>query len=259
MKSRKTRKRTLPAPSDSDLAAIIGGFTDPGFIKALEQKAESCFFDASQFKSASGSRRSKWIMRDRVFRAIANLRCRGRLEEFIRQADARPKHDYSNADQDTQLRSKLLEETISCIRSDLVIPPDPEDERVVAQAFVDAVKQGDRNRLNELIVWCQLYETKMIQRPRERQSDVKSWHYYVGMAALHFLTRGEVPSKKEVKERTLVECARAEFPMNVPIADWGNQIDNKINQMQGLLPSDRNWSRIFNDLGLSKLPAASTH
>jgi len=198
-------------------------------------------------------------MLDPVFRAIANLRHRGSVEELIRFADARPKHDYSDADQDTQLRSELLEWTISSIRSESSNPSNPDDEKVLAQAFVDAVKRGNLNRLNDLIALCKLYETKMIQRPRERQSDVKSWHYYAGMAALRFLKQGVVPTKKQVKKQTPVECALAEFPMNVPIVDWVNQIDNKINQMQELLPSERNWSRIFNDLDLSELPESFTH
>jgi hypothetical protein len=198
-------------------------------------------------------------MRDPVFRAIANIRHRGWIEEFIRSANARPKHDYSDADEDTRRKKELLEATIKNIRKQLDTPPDPEDERVLAQAFLDAVKRGDMDRLNAM---CGLYETKMIQRPRDRQSDVKSWHYYAGMAALHLFRQGVVPTKKQVKERTLVECARAEFAMNpvkVPIADWGKQIDDKMNQMRGLLPSERSWSRIFNDLGLSALPTAPTH
>jgi hypothetical protein len=179
-------------------------------------------------------------MEDRVFRAIANLRHRGRVEEFVRLADARPKHDYSDADEDTQRRSKLLEETINSTRSGLTNASNPADEKLLAQVFVDAVKRGDISRLKDLASMCKLYEDKMISPPKERRSDVKSWYYYAGMAALRFLRKEVVPTKKQVKEQTLVECALAEFPMNVPIADWGNQIDKKIDQMRALFPSERN-------------------
>jgi hypothetical protein len=242
----------------SGSAAGDGAFTSPDFIKDLESKALSCYFDAPQFNSATKARRSKWIMRDRAFRAIANCRQRGWEEQIVQQYRARPKHDYTSADEDTKQRVKWLVETCEDISQRLSIPPYPEDEKVLALEFTNAVKQGDIARLKDLVSLCDLYEKKMWP-PKERQSDPKSWYYYTGIAAAGFLKRGVIPTKKQLKEQALRECALAEFSISVPINRWRTQLDSKLDQMRRLLPGKRTWTRIFKHLDLSNLPPASTY
>lgn len=247
-KAEKSRSRTTGAAD----------YTTSAFIKRLELTAESCFFDASQFKSASGSRRSKWVMRDRVFRAIANLRRRGRLEEFIRQADARPKHDYSNADEDDKLRIQMLEAFFSVCREELANSPDPEDERFVAQEFVNAVKEGHINRLKDLVGLCDLYEKKKWSGEVGKRG-TRSWSYYTALAAARVLRKGVIPTKKTLREVALLEAAFHEYSWLGPIKGYHQVHEQKRKELRPQMPTKRSWARILKRLGLSDLPSASTH
>jgi len=232
------------------------------FIEELESKTYSYFFDASQFKSAEGSRRPKCILGDRVFRAIANIRHRGALESFIREVDARPKHDCSSEDEDTKRKSILIQGAYSTMRELLKNSTDPDDEQALAQFVVNAVRQGNIAELKDFVRKCKLYETKTIATPRERQKDAKSWRYYAGTAALRFLSKGVVPTKKEVREQAVMERAVHESlraAIEIQSSTWEKDFDQKLEFARRESPSQREWTRIFKDLGLSELPTAPTH
>lgn len=250
---RRMRSKSKPRTRKSCAA----NYTTPEFLEELESKTGSYYFDAPQFKCPlDGKRRSTFIVKDPIFLAIKELR--GCLEQLIRLADARPKSDYSKADDETKQASELLESTICNFRSELAEPLNPEFERKVVHFIVGAIKQGNITAVEDFLDKCSLLETKN-NPPRERRSDSKPWRYYAGRAALHYLKEGIVPTKGQVKERSLLECAQSEFLMDSRISQWPKRIGDKANQMRHLLPGKRNWSRIFSDLGLSGLPASPTH
>jgi hypothetical protein len=238
----------------------VANYTSPEFLEELKIKTESYYFDAPQVSCRiDGKRRSKFIVEDPIFLAIKELRHRGKLEEFIRLADARPKSDYRDADTETKLASTLLEDTILKIRIELAAPLNPEFRRTVGRFVTEAIKDGNFKALKDFFYKCTLFDTKD-NPPRERRSDPKRWHYYAGRAALHFLEQGIIPTKGEVKDQSLVERAQGELPIDSrTVSQRWRRIGNKVDQMRGLRPHARTWTRIFNDLGLSELPASSTH
>jgi hypothetical protein len=226
------------------------------FVRELELRTENYLFGTVRFKDpTTKERRAVRITEDRVFRAIANIRYRALREQIVRNFQARPRPDYSGADLDTRQRCEILERTVAAIADELKGPPDPEDERILGEEFVDAVKRGDLKRLSSLQDLCALYEKKALQAPPK--GDSRSWHYYTGLAALHFLRRGVLPYKRDVRERALVESVLAEFYVGAPIERWSVAIEEKRKEMKGTFP--KKWPRIFKDLGLDGLPSAPTH
>jgi hypothetical protein len=252
-RDRKPAKR-LPRNSKAESPAIKDR---RAFICELELRTESYLFEVFRFKDpTTKARRPARIMEDRVFRAIVNIRVRGWKEEIVRDFQARPRPDYSGADLDTRQRSEILERTIAHIANELKSPPDPEDEQILGKAFVDAVKRGDLKRLSSLHDLCALYENKALQAPSN--GDSRSWHYYTGLAALHFLRRGVLPFKRTVRERALEESALSEFYLLAPIERWSVAIEEKRKELKGAFPKKKTWARIFKDLGLDGLPSAPT-
>jgi hypothetical protein len=174
----------------------MSGFTDPAFIRALEEKAVSYYVGADRENSPlTKARFPKRITEDPRFKSIRYLRRRHRAEQRAQE-----------------LPSELLNEH----REQILGSYDSEPARMLAETFIDAVRQGEIDRLEEIVKLCKLLETRLYQQPTERQSDPHRWHYYAAVVTCGFLKEGIVPTKGEVKKAALKERAIVELPKRDP-------------------------------------------
>jgi hypothetical protein len=271
--SRKLDPKSVNRPSKRKKSRKAN-FTDPVFIRTLEEKALSYYVGAARHKSASTKERlPKQITEDPVFKAIRYLRRFHRAEQRAQE-----------------LPSELLNEH----REQILGSYDSEPAKMLGETFIDAVRWGDIARLKEVVELCELLETTIYRQPRERQSDPHPWHYYTAIVTCQSLKKGVVPTKKQVKEAALRERAIVELPTWDPAWDskWSNlqkqrwqskhhavtkrelnaltkrkpssvkdlrekRIAAKVEQLRPLQP--KNWARIFRDLGLGALPSERTH
>jgi hypothetical protein len=247
-------------------------FTDPAFIRTLEEKALSYYFGADQYKSSTKERFPKRITEDPIFKSIRYLRRWHRAEQRAQE-----------------LPSELLNEH----REQILGSYDSEPAKMLAETFIDAVRQGDIARLKDIVELCKFLETKVYRQPRERQNDPHPWHYYAAVVTCRFLKKGTAPTKKEVREAALRERAIVELPKWEPSWDskWSNlqkqrwqskhhavtkrelhavtkrkppsvkdlrekRIAAKVEELRALQP--KRWPRVFLDLGLGDLPSART-
>jgi hypothetical protein len=112
-------------------------------------------------------------------------------------------------------------------------PPEPgpffdKVEALTSALLLYVLRSGDSEPLRRLAA-----KLKLIEKYLDRYIN---WHFITGVCASNLLWRGIVPTKKLLRER-----AKA-------IAGKNGKHS----------PTPRHWARIFADLGLSDLPAAST-
>jgi hypothetical protein len=217
--------------------------TDPEFVNRLHDKTMSCAFGADRYESSTKARFPKAIMEDPIFAAIHYCRhwFRGRqsVRERLKGYPAPGRSSY---------KEFLFRER--CEYQDYVFvgPYNPGPKKLLAKEFANAVMRGDVNRLRDMVKFVEIHEEAF--RPR-RKRDEKSWHYYAGIAAFTDLNDGIVPTKKKVKEWATIIRGSEELEENnhlSPLAWW--------RRIEESMPTERNWSRIFADLGLSDLPTA---
>src|SRR5262249_14053753 len=130
---------------------------------------------------------------------------------------------------------------------------DKSHARLLSQTYLRAVRFGDLEMLSRLRKLSELYEKRFV---RSRYTGGKRaplpWHYFAGIAALKFLTRGSIPTKRMVRQVAFLERARYELPAG----SSSEELELKMREVRNQAP--KRWARIWKDLGLSGLPSAPT-
>jgi hypothetical protein len=225
------------------------------FFRQLEQKAFEHFIAADRYCSKGGSRLSKQVTRDPLFRAIRYCRLRDIGE---RNWASLPRGFFQG--KNYTLSAESIQTICEEFAAKKLGPYDPEPEKLLAREFIQAVRQGDMPRLRELLKLCELHEEKGMRSYWDRQPSPRSWLYYTALAAQRFLRAGKLPTKKQVKEQALWERVVYEVPWEIfsrSRKDIEAALQNKSNEVRRFLP--KNWRQIFNTLGLRDLPKAPTH
>jgi hypothetical protein len=230
--------------------------TAPKFLKELQEQKDLYYFNLRLFKSGSGKRFDRKVLDAPIFKAIRYCRDWSQQTEFLKIISTHPESDFVDSGIDPALAKafkKLSEDPLQ----DRIEAYDPQHETLLADEFLNAVKQGDVARLRELLRLCEIHETTTYNRPRERQSDSRRWHYYVASAALLFLEKGVLPDKKEIKKLAYAFRASNELPLlRKPVVEWAAKSEQKIKELYDL--PKPNWTRIFRELRLTDLPSAPT-
>src|SRR6516165_9909450 len=225
--------------------------TDPEFVKRLHDKTMSYVFGADRYESSTKARFPKAIMEDPIFAAIHYCRhwFRGRqsVRERLKGYPAPGRSSY---------KEFLFRERCEYQDNVFVGPYNPGPKELLAKEFANAVMRGDVDRLRDMVKFVEIHEEAFRPSVR-RKRDEKSWHHYAGIAAFADLSDGIVPTKKEVKVSAILTRALDELGETERVSQlvWKRKVEESIRCM----PTKRNWSRIFADLGLSDLPAAPTH
>jgi hypothetical protein len=233
----------------------VPDFTSRSFIQAVQEKTAQHYFMASTRKSG-GKQLPKEITSDPVFRAIAycqkwyhdvkTLRALS-VEDAVKQIGGEPSKE-TNA---------TIEKTLDTLRKLYQSQHKPELEELIGRHFVSAAVQGNIERLQELVVLCELHKSRRLESPEMKRYPIP-WHYFVGMAACMFFVKGIVPFKKDV-----IEAAIQHRVVDETVKKYGRKgpivLDPELKRMtEELKRSEPNWTRIFRDLGLSDLPSALT-
>jgi hypothetical protein len=247
-------KRHKPGPRVQPKEATPE-FTSPAFIQALKTKIEEHYFQASTRKSG-GQRFPRETNSDRFFRAIAYCQ---KLNHDIQRLTARSVENYAHA-LEVQFTVDLkasLESTRERLLQNYQMLRKPELEALIAGEFLNAAIRGDIERLQGLVDLCRLHKERALDHPENKRYPIP-WHYFVGLAACMDLTKGTVPTKKDVKEAAIRHRASVDA-----VKKYGERtilLDPEIEKLkEQVSKSPPNWSRIFRDLGLSELPSAPTH
>jgi hypothetical protein len=90
---------------------------------------------------------------------------------------------------------------------------DPRRAELLEKEFISAVKNGNTDCLRDIYKFCKIFESKTYGRSSQRKRDPLPWEYFAAVAALGSLTKGVIPTKKEVKEAALEERATWELPV----------------------------------------------
>jgi hypothetical protein len=225
-------------------------------LKELQEKEDLYYFNLHIFTSVTGQKPSLDVVRDPFFKAIRYYRDRSRQTEFLEIIRTHPESDFVDSGIDPAL-AKALKRLSEDPRQDWIEPYAPEHEKLLADDFLTAAKQGDV-ALKKLVRLCETHETTTYNRPKERQSDSRRWHYYVASAARRYLEKGVLPDKKAVEDLAYAFRARDELPhLKNPVAQWAAKLEQKMKELRDL--PKPNWTRIFRDLGLTDLLSAPTH
>jgi hypothetical protein len=248
-KSRRNRSR-------ANSAKRAPNFTDQSFIQSILKKVAQHRFRASTHKT-SGRRFPKEITSDPDFRAIVFCQrwhynwkriTEQSVEDAVRKMGAEP----------TEELKTFVERTLGTLRERHQCKRKPELEQRIAQAFASAAIEGNIERLQQLVDLCKLH-LKTLERPKGAKSYPVPWHYYVGLAACMYLAKGEIPTKKQVKDAAIQHRAVDQVKHDIEEGKRPNgPIDLKpyLKRLKGELPS--RWDRIFRDLLLGDLPSAPT-
>jgi len=123
---------------------------------------------------------------------------------------------------------------------------------LLVDGFLQAVGTGDGKAVHHLAELVDLNEgCRIKENILTRGAAVLPWHYYVGRAALSFLTDGTVPTKDDVKELAIKLRARACLPTNAGT----KALTEKIGAMRKQVL--KRWRRVFRDLDLVYLQSNS--
>jgi hypothetical protein len=230
--------------------------TAPKFLKELQDKEDSYYLNLRLFKSPSGRRFSEDIIRDPVLKAIRYCRERNRQTEFLKIIRTHSESDFVDSAIDPAL-AKAFKKLSKDPLQDGIEPYDSEHERRLTDEFLTAVKEGNIDRLEELVQLCRI-ESRAIKPPKGRKRNSRPWHYYVAYAARLFLEKGVLPDKKTVKKLAYAFRAENEFShLKNPVFEWAAKTEQKLKELQAL--PEAKWRRIFKELGLLDLPTAPTH
>jgi hypothetical protein len=220
-----------------DLAKMSSkALTSPEFIKALALRSYAYLIGADRFKGVDGKRFGKDIVSDPLFVAIVYHRRwaekERQLEEFLSGT------------------SKAFRQKIRASMSKYY----RKHSRLLSKELLRAVGKGETAAIAHLAELLKLYEMQGERRdPKARKGDPVRWHFFMGICAVHFLTRGVVPTKKAVKEAAFKERAVWELEAGAS----PEKIACRISELREHAPT--HWARIFKELGLSSLPSAPTH
>jgi hypothetical protein len=227
------------------------------FLKELKKKEDFYYWNLGLFNSKTGHKFDQDVIHDPVFEAIRCLRERSWQTLVLETINARSEEDFTETGVNPYWAKafKIFGEKPP---ADWIKPYDPEQEQLLASEFLSAVKQGDIARLKELVQLCEILETTKFNRPRERQADSRRWRYYVAYSARYFLEKGKLPDKKTVKQLAFITRLGDEFPyLRLPSDQWADEWKQRMETVSR--PSEREWTRIFLELGLRNLPSAPTH
>jgi hypothetical protein len=217
-----------PSPPDPKLAK----FTSAAFLNELQAKAFEYFVKVNAFKNQNKNRFKKAIVRSETFRAIQRLRYDHQIEELYK----------------VQGRDTRAEETeiLGAPRTDTAA-------EFLSGEFIKAVREGDPAWIKDVAILLE----KIFSNGKKVVPEELDWHYYTGLAAWELLFSGNVPDKKQVRERAI----RKRALLSLDPKDRGDKrkVCNRISTFEGFQPDKRHWTRIFKDLDLKDLPSAPTH
>jgi hypothetical protein len=188
MNSKRSAKRSPVSRDCQENKSADERYLEPAFIDELREKAVRYFIGADQ------SRFPKRITKDPLFQAIAYVRSWHLSEQKLAKDSS---------------RERLTSREFLDLRKERLGPKDHDHEKLLARAFITAVRQGNIGRLNDIVELCRIFDSKAGCKPKR---DLP-WEYYAAKAALGFLTQGTVPLKKELKKAALKERAIAELPV----------------------------------------------
>jgi hypothetical protein len=241
---------------DSTKALRQKKLTSPEFLEELREKEDFYYLRLSLFTSETGGRFSEHIVRDPVFKAIRHCYERTWQSRLLDMVKSHPESDFTESGIDSAL-AKAFQKLVEDPPDEWIEPCDPEQERIVANEFLQAAKHGNIARLNELVKFCEIIETRTFNVSKQHKRDFRPWPYYIASVARQFLEQGVLPDKKTVKEMAFLRRAADELPLlKVPVTQWKVSSVQKLNELYNL-PEPR-WKLFFRELGLKDLPSAST-